>query len=133
VTGPMPDLGTLERVKVDLVPPPHVHAHDQVAIGGPKAVEFTLTIEEKQLVIDDLGTTVHAMTFNGSVPGPLMVVHQHDYVELTLVNPDTSMMQHNIDFHSATGALGAPPDNLGFRLVREAGWLEAALALFQGL
>ena len=27
------------------------------------------------------------MTFNGSVPGPLMVVHQDDYVELTLVNP----------------------------------------------
>lgn len=106
VTGPVPDLSALERVKVDLIPPPHVHAHEQVAVGGPKVVEFTLTIEEKQLVIDDLGTTVHAMTFNGSVPGPLMVVHQDDYVELTLVNPDTNMMQHNIDFHSATGALG---------------------------
>lgn len=106
VTGPAPDLSALERVKVDLVPPPYVHAHDQVAAGGPKVVEFTLTIEEKQLVIDDLGTTVHAMTFNGSVPGPLMVVHQDDYVELTLVNPETNMMQHNIDFHSATGALG---------------------------
>ena len=46
------------------------------------------------------------MTFNGSVPGPLMVVHQDDYVELTLINPDTNMLQHNIDFHAATGALG---------------------------
>ena len=27
------------------------------------------------------------MTFNGSMPGPLMVVHEGDYVEVTLVNP----------------------------------------------
>jgi nitrite reductase (NO-forming) len=46
------------------------------------------------------------MTFNGSMPGPMMVVHQGDYVELTLVNPATNAMPHNIDFHSATGALG---------------------------
>ena len=28
------------------------------------------------------------MTFNGSMPGPMMVVHEGDYVELTLVNPE---------------------------------------------
>lgn len=106
VTGPAPDLSTLPRVKVKLVPPPFVHEHEQIATGGPKVVEFTLTIQEKPLVLDDMGTTVQAMTFDGSVPGPLMVVHQDDYVELTLVNPDTNQMQHNIDFHSATGALG---------------------------
>ncbi len=105
-TGPAPDLAALPRVKVDLTKPPFVHAHEQVAVGGPKVVEFTLTIEEKALVLDEYGTTVQAMTFNGSVPGPLMVVHQDDYVELTLINPDTNQMQHNIDFHSATGALG---------------------------
>lgn len=105
-TGPVPDLSALPRVKVDLVAPPFVHAHEQVAVGGPKLVEFELTIEEKPMVIDEYGTTVHAMTFNGSVPGPLMVVHEGDYVELTLINPETSMLQHNIDFHSATGALG---------------------------
>jgi nitrite reductase (NO-forming) len=106
VTGPAPDLSSLPREKLELVAPPFVHAHDQIAKGGPKVVEFTLTIEEKQLVIDDYGTTVHAMTYNGSVPGPLMVVHQDDYVELTLINPDTNMLQHNIDFHASTGALG---------------------------
>ena len=46
------------------------------------------------------------MTFNGSMPGPLMVVHEGDYVEVTLVNPATNSMPHNVDFHSATGALG---------------------------
>ena len=36
----------------------------------------------------------------------MMVVHEGDYLELTLVNPDTNEMPHNIDFHAATGALG---------------------------
>ena len=105
-TGPVPDLKDLPRVKVDLVAPPFVHPHDQVAVGGPKVVQFEMTIEEKLLTIDEYGTTIPAMTFNGSVPGPLMVVHEGDYVELTLKNPDTNSLQHNIDFHSATGALG---------------------------
>ena len=44
-------------------------------------MEFTLVIEEKKVVIDEQGTTFQAMTFNGSMPGPLMVVHEGDYVE----------------------------------------------------
>jgi nitrite reductase (NO-forming) len=100
------DIAKLERVKVELVRPPFVHAHTQKAEGAPKVIEFTLTIQEKKIVIDDAGTEVNAMTFNGSVPGPLMVVHQNDYVELTLINPETNTLQHNIDFHAATGALG---------------------------
>ncbi|MDN2565500.1 copper-containing nitrite reductase [Aquibium sp. A9E412] len=100
------EIAALPREKVKLVPPPFVHAHDQVARGGPKVVEFTMTIQEKPMVIDDIGTTVHAMTYDGSVPGPLMVVHEGDYVELTLVNPASNELPHNIDFHAATGALG---------------------------
>jgi nitrite reductase (NO-forming) len=100
------DISTLPRETVTLVAPPFVHAHEQVAKGGPKVIEFTMTIVEKAMVIDDEGTTLHAMTYDGSVPGPLMVVHQGDYVELTLVNPETNMLAHNIDFHAATGALG---------------------------
>jgi len=100
------DISSLPRVKAELAKPPFVQAHTQKAEGGPKIVEFTMTIEEKKIVIDDKGTEVHAMTFNGSVPGPLMVVHQGDYVELTLINPATNSMPHNIDFHAATGALG---------------------------
>jgi nitrite reductase (NO-forming) len=104
--GEKVDLSTLPRRKVELVTPPFVHEHQQVVIGGPSIVEFTMTIEEKKMEIDEDGTTVQAMTFNGSVPGPLMVVHQNDYVELTLVNPETNSLPHNIDFHAATGALG---------------------------
>jgi len=100
------DLSALKRVKVELVKPPFVHEHTQKAEGGPKIVEFTMTIKEQKMILDEAGTEVHAMTFNGSVPGPLMVVHQNDYVELTLINPDTNELQHNIDFHAATGGLG---------------------------
>ncbi|MEK1886161.1 MAG: copper-containing nitrite reductase [Phyllobacterium sp.] len=100
------DIATLKRQKIELVKPPFVHAHTQKAQGGPKVIEVTLTIQEKKMVIDDQGTEINAMTFDGSVPGPMIVVHQDDYVEVTLVNPDTNTMPHNIDFHAATGGLG---------------------------
>lgn len=100
------NLDKLQRVKVDLVAPPMVHPHEQKAPAEPKVVQFTMVIEEKEIVIDDKGTTMQAMTFNGSMPGPTMVVHEGDYVEITLINPKTSAMPHNIDVHAATGALG---------------------------
>lgn len=100
------EIASLPRVKVTLLAPPLVHDHKQVATDGPKVVEFTLTIEEKPFVIDPDGTRIWAMTYNGSMPGPMMVVHQGDYVELTLVNPASNELPHNIDFHGATGALG---------------------------
>ena len=100
------NIASLARKKIDLVAPPFVHEHSQLAEDGPVVNEFTMTIEEKKLVIDPAGTVLHAMTFNGSIPGPLMVVHQDDYVELTLVNPATNTLAHNIDFHASTGALG---------------------------
>lgn len=103
--GPDP-AAKLERVQAKLVPPPAVMAHDRIAKGPPRIVEFRMTIQEKPVVIDDEGTTLQAMTFDGSMPGPTMVVHEGDQVELTLVNPATNSMPHNIDFHAATGALG---------------------------
>ena len=96
----------LPREHVDLVAPPFVHPHDQATKSGPKIVEFKLTVKEKEVVIDDAGTKMWAMTYNGSMPGPMMVVHEGDYVELTLVNPETNTMPHNIDLHAATGGLG---------------------------
>ncbi len=96
----------LQRENIELVAPPFVHPHEQATRQGPKIIAFRMEIEEKKTVIDDKGTTFQAMTFNGSMPGPLMVVHEGDYVELTLVNPETNSLPHNIDFHSATGALG---------------------------
>jgi nitrite reductase (NO-forming) len=96
----------LSRQKVELVAPPFVHPHEQATRQGPKIMEVWLVAEEKVIVIDDRGTKLQAMTFNGSIPAPLLVVHEGDYVEITLVNPQTNSMPHNIDFHAATGAAG---------------------------
>lgn len=99
------DLSKLPVRTQKLVRPPFVHEHGQVATSGPSLVKFEMKIIEKEIEVDD-GVYLQAMTFNGSVPGPLMVVHEGDYVELTLYNPAENLMQHNIDFHAATGALG---------------------------
>jgi nitrite reductase (NO-forming) len=89
-----------------LLPPPFVPIHDQVADGEAKVVKVTMIIEEKIIEIDDDGTQFRVFAFNDSVPGPLIVVHEGDYVELTLINPEKNNFQHNIDFHASTGALG---------------------------
>lgn len=99
------NIDKLETVTQELVPPPLLPEHKQVATGGPKVVRVRMVIEEKEIEIEP-GVFIHAFTFNGSVPGPIIVVHEGDYVELTLVNPATSTLLHNIDFHAATGALG---------------------------
>lgn len=101
------DLSGYTRVKQELVAPPFAPAHEQVAIGGPKIIEITMETTERLMVVDeDTGASVWALTYNGSVPGPLIICHQGDMIELTLRNPVGSMMEHNIDFHAATGALG---------------------------
>ncbi len=115
--------GDLKRVTQELVKPPFLPKHSIVAEGAPKIVEVRLVVEERKLVIDNAGTEINALTFQGSVPAPIIVVHEGDYVELTLVNPknrsdsisDTehwdgntksNIMSHNIDLHAVTGALG---------------------------
>ncbi len=99
------NLKGLERVKQTLVTPPFLPKHKQKYSGSPRIIEMEMVIEEKEIEIEP-GVFVQAMTFNGSNPGPLIVVHEGDYVELTLKNPKSNFLVHNIDFHSATGALG---------------------------
>jgi len=98
--------GGLKRVTQVLVKPPFLPKHSQKADGKPKIVVVRLVVDERELVIDPSGTTINALTFMGSVPAPIIVAHQDDYVELTVVNPGTSIMAHNIDLHAVTGALG---------------------------
>ena len=100
------EIAALPRVTQKMVAPPFLPEHEQVATSGPKVVEVTLVIEEKIMSVDDHGAEIWAFTFNGSVPGPMIVVHEGDYVEVTLVNPDTNELEHNIDFHASTGAMG---------------------------
>jgi nitrite reductase (NO-forming) len=98
----------LKRVRQEMVKPPLLPEHTQKAGRDPVIVEVRLEVLERKLLIDQLGTEINALTFMGSVPGPVIVVHEGDYVELTLVNPGDvgNIMSHNIDLHAVTGALG---------------------------
>jgi len=100
------EISQLEHVTQKLVLPPYLPEHEQTAPGDPKVVQVRMVIEEKLMDVGPDGATIQAMTLEGSVPGPIIVVHQGDYVELTLVNPKTNSLLHNIDFHAATGAMG---------------------------
>lgn len=99
------EIGKLERVKQTLVAPPNVAEHSLKSPEKPRVVEVELVVEEKEIEVEP-GVFMWAFTFNGSVPGPMIVVHEGDYVDLTLKNPKSNKMAHNIDFHAATGALG---------------------------
>jgi nitrite reductase (NO-forming) len=99
------DVSGLERVTQELVAPPFFPVHEQVNTGDPRVVEIRLEVEEKEIEVSP-GVFMWAFTFNGSVPGPIIVVHEGDYVEMTLVNPSSNELLHNIDFHASSGALG---------------------------
>ncbi len=88
-----------------MVPPPMLPKFDQVEKGGSKVIQVTFTVEEKKIEVAP-GDSMWAFTYNGTVPGPMIVAHQGDFIELTLKNPSTNTQLHNIDFHAATGALG---------------------------
>ncbi len=95
----------LPKVTQEMVAPPMLPKFDQVDKDGPKVVQVTFTVEEKKIEVAP-GDSSWAFTYNGTVPGPMIVVHQKDFVELTLKNPATNTQTHNIDFHAATGELG---------------------------
>jgi nitrite reductase (NO-forming) len=123
-------LANAEVVQQELVAPPFLPDHEQVAAGPPRVVEITMEIIEQEVEIAP-DVFVWQMAFNGTVPGPVPVVHQWDWVDLTLINGTTdtvrfgmtdNVMAHNIDFHASTGAMGggeltvvAPGQEVGLR------------------
>lgn len=64
-------------------------------------VKVDITVTEKDLVIDNNGTTHPMWTYNGEVPGPLVRVKQGDVVEFSLLNDKNNKQSHSIDFHAA--------------------------------
>jgi nitrite reductase (NO-forming) len=76
--------------------------HNQVS-KGQKVVQVRMVVEEKKMVIDNLGTEIWAFTYNGSMPGPMIVAHQNDYIELTLVNASTIQCHTTLTFMPQPG------------------------------
>ncbi len=119
-----------EVVTQELVDPPFLPEHEQVASGPPRIVQIRMEIIEREVEIAP-GVFVWQMAFNDHVPGPVPVVFQWDWVDLTLLNTTTDTLRfgvannqlaHNIDFHAATGAMGggdltvlAPGEEAGLR------------------
>lgn len=95
----------LPRITQEMVAPPMLPKFDEVDKDGPKIVQVTFVVQEKKMEIAP-GDSIWTFTYNGTIPGPMIVVHQNDFIELTLKNPATNTQTHNIDFHAATGALG---------------------------
>jgi nitrite reductase (NO-forming) len=76
-------------------------------IGDRPAQTVTQTIHVDE--VDGLvaeGTSYRYWTFDGKVPGPLLRVRVGDTVELTLDNPATNTLSHNIDLHAVNGPGG---------------------------
>lgn len=80
------------------VPPPITRTETET-------VEINLTVNE---VVSELanGATYSFWTFDGTVPGPMLRVMEGDTVKLTLTNPVTSTISHNIDLHAVNGPGG---------------------------
>ena len=120
---PNPEIVNFQRADAEvvtqtLVAPPFLPEHEQVVDGPPRLVKIRMDIVEREVEIAP-DVFVWQMAFNNSVPGPVPVVHQYDWVELTLHNgagdeasftlndgSNPNFREHNIDFHASTGALG---------------------------
>jgi nitrite reductase (NO-forming) len=82
--------------------------------GGHK--KFTLIADEVELQVapdnplHPGGIMYKAMTFNGTIPGPVVSVHQGDTVEFTLTNEGETI--HSLDFHAGFGPSKALSGNV---------------------
>lgn len=72
---------------------------------APITHKIVLTTPEVTAEIEP-GHTYDFMTYNGTVPGPPLRVRVGDWIDLTLVNPATSIHEHSVDFHAMAGPGG---------------------------
>ena len=70
-----------------------------MGLMSPALRQITLIAEPAKITIAT-NVTYDAWTFNGTVPGPTVVVNQGDTINFTLINKFTDMA-HSIDFHAA--------------------------------
>ena len=76
-----------------------------LGLGTPSGIaaadtvkKFELVAGRRDLVIDE-GVVFKAFTFNGTVPGPLLLVEEGDKVEISVRNEDT--ITHGLSIHAA--------------------------------
>jgi nitrite reductase (NO-forming) len=89
----------------DIPPDPNAPAYTLYDATAPTPMSGTahdidLVVQEKDVTVAP-GYVVHAWTFNGTVPGPVIRVHVGDTIRVHLKNPATSQLAHSIDFHAS--------------------------------
>jgi nitrite reductase (NO-forming) len=88
---------------------------EQSTTGNVKRVTMIADETEVQIAPDNAlhpgGVTYQAMTFNGTVPGPVISVDQGDTIEFTLINEGDVI--HSMDFHAGDGPSAAVGSNAG--------------------
>ncbi len=90
-TGAVPTAAAMRTVNQKPRPPRFIRRGNQVTIQ--------MYTEETTVHVAP-GTPFHAWTFDGTVPGPALLLRQGDRVSLTLHNLDP-LMAHSIDLHAA--------------------------------
>ncbi len=96
------------QVDLNWQPPSYFKAHDARAPRSQAAGtvhRHTLRVSEITAQVG-AGVTQKRMTYNGSVPGPVLRGQVGDRFEITLVNDGT--MSHSIDFHAGVLAPDKP-------------------------
>ena len=98
----MRNCGAFERVSKIARNPSDV---PQATFSENDVVEISMTAKEVVGEMAD-GVTFNYWTFDGTVPGPFLRVHEGSTVRLTLHNDATSVHHHSIDLHAVTGPGG---------------------------
>lgn len=110
--GTSNDTGNVETTNPQNKPAPQtIPAHQDVnqkptPIKIERISDHKVKVEMTAQVTDieiDKGVKYKAWTFNGQVPGPLIVVNEGDTIEFTLKNHDPAV-PHSMDFHAVHAA-----------------------------
>lgn len=89
----------------DIPPDPNAPPYAVYEAAAPAPLPGTvhdidLVAQEKDMTVAP-GYVVHAWTFNGTVPGPVIRVHLGDTIRVHLKNPATNQLAHSVDFHAS--------------------------------
>lgn len=104
-TQPAPAIPAPAAQSVDFTPLPNPQVAPPINRSVAAIVKVELEVEELDAGIAE-GAGYRFWTFNGTVPGPMIRAREGDTIELTLTNPTSSAMAHNIDLHAVTGPGG---------------------------
>ena len=98
-------LDAARETDIDRVAADPTDIPDPIGRDEPRTIEVEMETREVTAEIED-GVTFDYMTFDGQIPGPMVRARVGDTIDLTLKNPESNAMAHNVDFHACYGPGG---------------------------